>query len=100
MEVVDGVNGVVNGLGSGFSICRLKDYVVFVIIEDVVYDFDVVLNVVLDIVNKFCILNILFFFIEDQVIELLVVFGKFKSFILVKDCSIEELRVGVIKKKE
>lgn len=100
MEAADGANGAANGSGSGLSIRRPKDYVVPAITEDVAHDPDVVSNVVPDTVNKLCISNIPPFLTEDQVIELLAAFGKPKSFILVKDRSTEESRVGAIKKKE
>lgn len=83
----------VNGNGVvviGLKICWLKDYIVFVIVEDFNYDFDfsVLLINVVDGLNKISVINIFFYFIEDQVMEFFVSFGKFKLFVFVKDNGI------------
>lgn len=88
MEADDGINGS----GKGLEIRRPRDYVLPAIADEKPYDPDVVSNVVPDTVNKLSITNLPTFLNEDQVMELLVAFGKPKAFILVKDRSTEESR--------
>ncbi|KAK3393185.1 hypothetical protein B0H63DRAFT_457689 [Podospora didyma] len=86
-----------NGNGSaprGLQIRRPKDYIVPAVVEDPHYDpdSDVPSPFVLDTPNKISVANLPPYLTEDQVIELLVSFGKLKSFILVKDNGTEESR--------
>ncbi|KAK1833829.1 hypothetical protein QBC39DRAFT_41042 [Podospora conica] len=95
MEAEDAPNGNGNGAGPrGLHIRRPKDYIVPAIVEDPNYDPDseVPSNVVIDSPNKISITNIPPYLTEENVIELLVSFGKLKSFVLVKDKSTEESR--------
>ena len=87
-----------NGDGAapqGLHIRRPKDYIVPAIVEDPSYDpdSDVPSSVVLDSPNKISVANIPQYLTEDQVMELLVSFGKLKSFMLVKDNGTQESRV-------
>ena len=96
MEADDAANGNGNGAPpSGLHIRRPKDYIVPAIVEDPNYDpeSDVPSNVVIDSPNKISITNIPPYLTDENVIELLVSFGKLKSFVLVKDKSTEEKRV-------
>ncbi|KAL2126822.1 hypothetical protein VTI74DRAFT_181 [Chaetomium olivicolor] len=86
-----------NGNGAtpaGLHIRRPKDYIVPAVVEDPNYDPDseVPSSVVLDSPNKISVTNLPLYLTEDQVMELLVSFGKLKSFILVKDNSTQESR--------
>lgn len=99
MEADDAQNGIGNGAGPrGLHIRRPKDYIVPAIVEDPNYDPDssVPSSVVIDSPNKISVTNIPPYLTEDQVMELLVSFGKLKSFVLVKDRSTEESRVRVL----
>ncbi len=51
-------------------------------------------SVVVDTPNKISATNIPPYLTDDQVLELLVSFGKLKAFILVKDTGTEESRVS------
>ncbi|KAK4127067.1 hypothetical protein N657DRAFT_640985 [Parathielavia appendiculata] len=84
-------NGVAHG---GLHIRRPKDYIVPAVVEDPNYDpdSDVPSSVVLDSPNKISVTNLPLYLTEDQVMELLVSFGKLKSFILVKDNGTQESR--------
>lgn len=96
MEAEDAQNGNGNGAAPrGLHIRRPKDYIVPAIVEDPNYDPDseVPSNVVIDSPNKISIANLPPYLTEENVIELLVSFGKLKSFVLVKDKSTEESRV-------
>ncbi|KAK4103061.1 hypothetical protein N658DRAFT_494380 [Parathielavia hyrcaniae] len=86
-----------NGNGAapgGLHIRRPKDYIVPAVVEDPNYDpdSDVPSSVVLDSPNKISVTNLPLYLTEDQVMELLVSFGKLKSFILVKDNGTQESR--------
>ncbi|KAJ4290119.1 hypothetical protein N0V88_006626 [Collariella sp. IMI 366227] len=86
-----------NGNGTapaGLQIRRPRDYIVPAVVEDPNYDpdSDVPSSVVLDSPNKISVTNLPLYLTEDQVMELLVSFGKLKSFILVKDNSTQESR--------
>jgi splicing factor U2AF subunit len=97
MEADDAHNGNGNGAAPrGLHIRRPKDYIVPAVVEDPNYDpdSDVPSGVVIDSPNKISVANIPPYLSEDQVIELLVSFGKLKSFILVKDSSTDESRVS------
>jgi splicing factor U2AF subunit len=88
-----------NGNGTaprGLHIRRPKDYIVPAVVEDPNYDpySEVPSGVVIDSPNKISIANLPLYLTEDQVIELLVSFGKLKSFVLVKDNGTQESRVG------
>lgn len=90
-----------NGNGAtpqGLHIRRPKDYIVPAVVEDPNYDpdSDVASSVVLDSPNKISIANLPLYLTEDQVMELLVSFGKLKSFILVKDNGTQESRVSFL----
>ncbi|KAK0751677.1 hypothetical protein B0T18DRAFT_74699 [Schizothecium vesticola] len=94
-EAEDAQNGNGNGAAPrGLHIRRPKDYIVPAIVEDPNYDPDseVPSNVVIDSPNKISITNLPPYLTEENVIELLVSFGKLKSFVLVKDKSTEESR--------
>lgn len=96
MEADDVQNGNGNGAAPrGLQIRRPKDYIVPAVVEDPNYDpdSDVPSSVVIDSPNKISITSIPPYLTEDQVIELLVSFGKLKSFVLVKDRSTDESRV-------
>lgn len=95
MEADDAHNGNGNGAApQGLRIRRPKDYIVPAVVEDPNYDpeSDVPSGVVIDSPNKISVANLPPYLSEDQVIELLVSFGKLKSFVLVKDSSTEESR--------
>lgn len=77
---------------AGLTIRRPKDYVVPALPE-IPHDPGVVSNVVPDTIHKLSITNLPSFLGDEQVMELLVSFGKPKGFILVKDKSTEESRV-------
>jgi splicing factor U2AF subunit len=88
-----------NGNGAaprGLHIRRPKDYIVPAIVEDPNYDpdSDVPSSVVLDSPNKISVTNLPLYLTDDQVMELLVSFGKLKSFVLVKDNGTQESRVS------
>ena len=92
---------VANGNGAtpqGLHIRRPKDYILPAIVEDPNYDpdSDVPSTVVLDGPNKISVTNIPLYLTEDQVMELLVSFGKLKSFMLVKDNGTQESRVSCL----
>lgn len=91
-----GTNG--NGAApSGLHIRRPRDYIVPAVVEDPNYDpdSDVPSSVVLDSPNKISVTNIPAYLTDDQVMELLVSFGKLKSFVLVKDSGTQESRVSL-----
>ncbi|KAK0730825.1 hypothetical protein B0H67DRAFT_51806 [Lasiosphaeris hirsuta] len=95
MEVEDAHNGNGNGAApQGLQIRRPKDYIVPAVVEDPNYDpdSDVPSSVVIDSPNKISVTNLPPYLSEDQVMELLVSFGKLKSFVLAKDSSTEESR--------
>lgn len=91
----DDANGAV-GAG-GLKIRRPKDYIVPAIVEDPNYDPDseVPSSIVIDSPNKISVTNIPSYLTEEQITELLVSFGKLKSFVLVKDKHTEESRVSL-----
>jgi splicing factor U2AF subunit len=102
---LDGINmeaddaHTANGNGAapqGLHIRRPKDYIVPAVVEDPNYDpdSDVPSGVVVDSPNKISIANLPLYLTEDQVMELLVSFGKLKSFVLVKDNGTQESRVS------
>ncbi|KAK4240343.1 hypothetical protein C8A03DRAFT_31569 [Achaetomium macrosporum] len=78
----------------GLHIRRPKDYIVPAVVEDPNYDpdSDVPSSVVLDSPNKISVTNLPLYLTDDQVMELLVSFGKLKSFVLVKDNGTQESR--------
>lgn len=93
----DGANG--NGAAAtGLKIRRPKDYIVPAVVEDPNYDPDSILpsTNVIDSPNKISISNIPGYLTDDQVMELLVSFGRLKSFVLVKDKHTHESRVSII----
>lgn len=95
MEAEETHNGNGNGAApSGLHIRRPKDYIVPAVVEDPNYDpdSDVPSSVVIDSPNKISVTNLPPYLTEEQVMELLVSFGKLKSFVLVKDSSTEESR--------
>lgn len=94
MEAGDTANGSSGPDASGLTIRRPKDYVMPAVPDEMVHDPNVISNHVPDTVHKLCISNIPTFLTDDQVIELLAAFGKPKAFVLVKDRSTEESRVG------
>ncbi|KAL2024180.1 hypothetical protein VTK56DRAFT_9336 [Thermocarpiscus australiensis] len=86
-----------NGNGAaprGLHLRRPKDYIVPAVVEDPNYDPDseVPSSVVLDSPNKISVTNLPLYLTDDQVMELLVSFGKLKSFVLVKDNGTQESR--------
>ncbi len=85
-----------NGHSDGLEIRRPKDYIVPAVVDDVPYDpeAEVPSSVVVDTPNKISITNIPPYLTDDQVLELLVSFGKLKAFVLVKDNGTEESRVS------
>lgn len=88
-------NGTANGGSQDLSIRRPKDYIVPSVVEDEIeYQEGLVLPVVPDTPNKISIANLLPTLEDEQVIELLAAFGPLKSFVLVKDNSTGESRVG------
>lgn len=88
-------NGTANGGSHGLSIRRPKDYIVPSIVEDEIeYQEGIVSPVVPDTPNKISIANLLPTLEDEQVIELLAAFGPLKAFVLVKDHSTGESRVG------
>lgn len=87
-----------NGNGAappGLHIRRPKDYIVPAVVEDPNYDPDseVPSSVVIDSPHKISVANLPLYLTDDQVMELLVSFGKLKSFVLVKDNGTQESRV-------
>lgn len=92
MEADDAMNGAADGVSSGLTIRRPKDYVMPALPDEMPFDPEVISNVVPDTVHKLCITNIPSFLTEERVIELLASFGKPKAFVLVKDRSTEESR--------
>ncbi|KAK4230981.1 hypothetical protein QBC38DRAFT_467512 [Podospora fimiseda] len=94
MEADDhGLNGNQAAYG-GLKIRRPKDYIVPAIVEDPNYDPDSLIpsRNVIDSPNKISIANIPLYLTDDQIIELLVSFGRLKSFVLVKDRHTNESR--------
>ena len=87
-------NGTANGTSQGLSIRRPKDYIVPSNVEDEDYQEGAISPVVPDTPNKISISNLLITLVDEQVIELLAAFGQLKAFVLVKDSSTEESRVG------
>uniref|UniRef100_A0A8H7N9G6 RRM domain-containing protein n=1 Tax=Bionectria ochroleuca TaxID=29856 RepID=A0A8H7N9G6_BIOOC len=85
----DDTNGS-GGSANGLQIRRPKDFSMPAFTEDLRTDLDVVSNVVPDSINKLSITNLPTFLNEEQVMELLVAFGKPKAFVLVKDRSTEQ----------
>lgn len=90
MDAADGAN---DDEKAGLQIRRPRDYVVPAM-PDMPHDPDVVSNVVPDTIHKLSITNLPPFLGDEQVMELLMSFGKPKAFILVKDKSTEESRVS------
>jgi splicing factor U2AF 65 kDa subunit len=85
--------------GAGLKIRRPKDYIVPAIVEEPAGydpDSDVPLPTVVDSPHKISVTNIPPYLSEDQVVELLVSFGKLKSFVLVKDNGTQESRVCLL----
>ncbi|KAK0613020.1 hypothetical protein B0T17DRAFT_542551 [Bombardia bombarda] len=78
----------------GLQIRRPKDYIVPAIVDDAHCDpdSDAPSSVVIDTPNKISVTNLPPYLTEDQVMELLVSFGKLKSFVLVKDNGTDESR--------
>ncbi|KAK3991219.1 hypothetical protein QBC44DRAFT_323838 [Cladorrhinum sp. PSN332] len=94
MEADDhGANGV-RDAPVGLKIRRPKDYIVPAIVEDPNWDPDsrVPSSNVIDGPNKISIANIPLYLSADQVMELLLSFGRLKSFVLVKDKHTHESR--------
>ena len=91
---MDTTNGTANGGSEGLSVKRPKDYIVPSIIDDEEHTEGVVASVVQDTQNKISVTNIPTYLTDEQVTELLVSFGELKAFVLVKDRSTEESRVG------
>ncbi|AEO54450.1 hypothetical protein MYCTH_2297048 [Thermothelomyces thermophilus ATCC 42464] len=92
-EDADAANG--NGAATqGLHLRRPKDYIVPAVVEDPNYDpdSDTPSSVVLDSPNKISVTNLPLYLTDDQVMELLVSFGKLKSFVLVKDNGTQESR--------
>ena len=87
-------NGAVNGDGQGLVVRRPKDYIVPSNVEEAEDQEDIVSQVVPDTPNKISVTDLLPNLTDDQVTELLVAFGPLKAFVLVKDRSTEESRVG------
>ena len=87
-------NGTANGTFQGLSIRRPKDYIVPSNVEDEDYQEGAISPVVPDTPHKISISNLLTTLVDEQVIELLAAFGQLKAFVLVKDSSTEESRVG------
>ncbi|KAK3336008.1 hypothetical protein B0T19DRAFT_408204 [Cercophora scortea] len=79
---------------AGMQIRRPKDYIVPAVVDDPHYDpdSDVPSSIVIDTPHKISVANLPPYLTEDQVMELLVSFGKLKSFVLVKDNGTEESR--------
>jgi splicing factor U2AF 65 kDa subunit len=88
-------NGDANGAAGGLVVRRPKDYIVSAVAEDEGYVEGQISSTVPDTVNKIGIANILPNLDEEQVRELLTSFGPLKSFVLVRDRSTEESRVGL-----
>jgi splicing factor U2AF subunit len=78
---------------SGLSIRRPKDYITPSVDENA-YPGEEVSSVVKDSPNKLSIVNIPTFIEEEQVRELVETMGKLNAFVLVKDTSTEQHRVG------
>jgi len=93
-DKMDTGNGTANGSAAGLTITRPKDYIVPALAEETTYEPGVVSNIVVDTPNKICISDIPLYLDNEQVAELLVAFGPLKAFVLVKDSSTEESRVG------
>lgn len=83
-----------NGAPKGLEVRRPKDYIVPNGSADQEHVEGVLLNEVPDSPNKICVSNIPQFIQEEAVTMLLKSFGELKSFVLVKDASTEESRVG------
>lgn len=95
MEDYDNMDtGEANGTSKGLLVRRPKDYIVPSIAEESDYSEGTVSSIVPDTPNKLSITNLIPDLNEDQVTELLVAFGQLKAFVLVKDQSTEESRVG------
>lgn len=88
-------NGAANGAAQGLEVRRPKDYIVPGGAEQE-YQEGVLLNEVPDSPNKICVSNIPNYIPEEPVTMLLKSFGELKSFVLVKDSSTEESRVGTL----
>ncbi len=85
-----------NGAANGLKIRRPKDYIVPAVVDNTPYDpdSDVPSSLVVDTPSKISVTSIPPYLTDDQVLELLVSFGKLKAFVLVKDKSTEESRVS------
>jgi len=95
MEADDAQNGDGNGAApQGLHIRRPKDYIVPAVVDTPHYDPDsnVHATIVVDTPSKISVANLPHYLTEDQVIELLVSFGKLKAFKLVKDKGTDESR--------
>ena len=93
-DAMDTSNGIGNGAAQGLSVRRPKDYIVPSVVDDAEIEEGFVSPVVPDTQNKISVTNLLPNLTDDQVVELLVAFGQLKAFVLVKDSSTEESRVG------
>jgi splicing factor U2AF subunit len=89
---LDGISMTDNG-EKGLEIHRPKDYIVPDSNQE--YQEGVLLKEVPDSPNKICVSNIPPFIPEEAVIMLVKSFGELKSFVLAKDASTDESRVGV-----
>ncbi len=86
--------GASNGGGRGLVIRRPKDYIVPAVVDDTGYEPGIVSGSVVDTPNKLSVANIPPYLTDEQVTELLVSFGELKAFVLLKDNSTGESRVG------
>ena len=95
-ESMDIGDNATNGSSKGLSVRRPKDYIVPSIADDSEYAEGEISSIVPDTPNKISVTNLLPNLSDDQVTELLVAFGQLRAFILVKDQSTEESRVGCL----
>lgn len=86
--------GEANGTHKGISVRRPKDYIVPSFAEENDYAEGAVSSIVPDTPNKISVTNLLPNLSDEQVTELLTSFGQLRAFVLVKDQSTEESRVG------
>jgi splicing factor U2AF subunit len=94
---VDAADGNEASPSGGLVIRRPKDYIVPAIVEDTQYDPEATVpsTHVVDSPHKISVTNLPPYLTEDQVMELLISFGKLRSFVLVKDNGTQESRVSV-----
>ena len=95
-SAMDTSNGTANGGSHGLTIRRPKDYIVPSASEDIEHQEGIISSIVEDTPNKIMVSNVPTYLTDDQVKELLVSFGELKAFILVKDISTDESRVGFL----